>query len=370
MPEPSGVETALFLVGDAGDAVEGSSPVLAELGADIEEWSRALGRDSAVAVAFLGDNVYPQGLRDRGHAEFARDSAHLWSQILLLEGEAAREHGSLGLFLPGNHDWGNAIGEMGLRRLRNMEEALERARSRGPRVELVPAAGESGPVVLDLGTKARLLLLDTHWFLQRRPDEQLDRVFEAIADALLSAGDRHVVVLAHHPFRSGGPHGALVPLWTGMGLLYLFKKSGTLVQDLNSPMYRDFGARLRQAFRAGGRAPLVFAGGHDHSLQVIEGSGPTEPVYTLVSGSGSKLTDVSDVPGIVFGVERPGYMLVLFHEDGAVELAVVAGEAVPLHCTGQETEPGACLRQAQSAFRPIYSDTLAPPSVPAAGSSR
>jgi hypothetical protein len=54
--------------------------ILHKLRQDIEKWSASLA-DSAVAVVFLGDNVYPEGLRDRLDPGFLGDSTRLYSQV-------------------------------------------------------------------------------------------------------------------------------------------------------------------------------------------------------------------------------------------------------------------------------------------------
>jgi hypothetical protein len=186
-----------------------------------------------------------------------------------------------------------------------------------------------------------------------------DEFFNRITEALIEAGDREVIFMAHHPFRSAGPHGALVATTRALGLLYLLKKSGTLIQDLNSPVYRDFLARLDRAIAQAGRPPLIFAGGHDHSLQVLTGQRPTDPRYTLVSGSASKVTSVQQVPALSYAAARPGYMALVFRTDGGVELYVHAGDPERLLCDQPDaTERDECMAEGIDAFEVIYSTTL------------
>ena len=145
VPAPADVDAVVFLVGDGGATEGGRSPLLERLGADVDYWSRVLARDSAVSIAFLGDIVYPYGVHDRGHPSYPQDSARLWNQIELVSGEAALRYRTLGLFLAGNHDWGNAVGPEALNRITNLERELAVARETGPRVSLLPAAGQPGP---------------------------------------------------------------------------------------------------------------------------------------------------------------------------------------------------------------------------------
>src|SRR5688500_33196 len=91
-PLPAEVESAVFIVGDMGAALWDRSPMPRRMERDVEWWSRALGRDSAVSVIFLGDNVYPEGVRDATDPEWPADSAHLEAQVRILAGPNARAH--------------------------------------------------------------------------------------------------------------------------------------------------------------------------------------------------------------------------------------------------------------------------------------
>lgn len=365
-PDPAHVERVLFLVGDAGATDATRSPLLVRLGRDIERWSAELGRDSAVAIAFLGDNVYPDGLRDRAHPGFAADSARLWNQIALLSGPAALQHRTVGWFLAGNHDWGGMVGSAGAERLRNQAEALRRARSGGgpegaPTVELIPTAGDPGPVVHDVAPDLRFVFVDTHWFLQDPPETEQLAFFDELREAFSEAGDREIVVLSHHPWETSGPHGVSEG-GRALGFYYLLEKSGTLVQDLSSAVYADFIEAFREIVRATDRRPFVFAAGHDHSLQVFEAVEPTDPRFGLVSGAGSKLSPVSQADGLRYAASRPGYMTLVFRRDRGVELFLTAGSARHLLCpAGPETARDACMRDGIAAFGSVYSTVIREP---------
>ncbi len=354
-------------MGDAGVAERGRSPLLRRISEEVDQWAETLPAGS-VAVTFLGDNVYPVGIRDGG-PERAQDSTRLWSQVEVVATDIAVDREVVGLFTPGNHDWGNMVGEEGRERLANEEAMLTRAGEQGIRVELLPSGGLPGPSVRDLGSAVRLVFIDTHWLLQEPGGDWQDGFFAEVASALRGADGRRVVMLAHHPLRSAGPHGALVPAMDAMGLLYLFKKSGTLIQDLNSPVFSVFLGRLREAFARGGGPPLVLAGGHDHSLQVLSPLQPGDPPHLLVSGAGSKLTDISAVPGLRMGVSQPGFMELLFLRGGGVQLRVFAAGPGDQHCPvgirGLRSEAararlGLCLERSAAAFRVIYAEDLKP----------
>lgn len=132
---------------------------------------------------------------------------------------------------------------------------------------------------------------------------------------LRNSGDRAVVFVSHHPFTSGGAHGGPVPIWRGFGILWLLRQTGSLVQDLNSAPYKELQDGLEKLFKEI-RRPLIYVGGHDHSLQVIEQDDPARPQWTLVAGSGSKRTDVGNALGMRYGTDMPGFMRLDFRRDG------------------------------------------------------
>lgn len=362
VPDPAEVSEVLFLVGDAGAADRERSALLRDLARRIEYWSGAVARDSAVSVLFLGDLVYPSGVHDRESPRFEQDSVRLWSQIELLAGPEARARGTIGLFLTGNHDWGNMQGPAGVRRLENLAEQIELAGVSGVRVKLVPPPGDPGPEVIDLRSNTRILAIDTNWFLQSTSQRRRDEFVARVLTALEEAEDRHVIMAAHHPWASAGAHGVMVPAGEVLGLVYLLKKSGTLVQDLNSPIYSELRARLRTAFTAADRVPLAFVAGHDHSLQVIEGDGEQfEPRFQLVSGAGSKTTAIQEMDALKWGSAHLGYMMLFLLRNEAAELFVVATDSDVLLCPEEPPERDTCLEEETARFTLRYSELLASP---------
>jgi hypothetical protein len=70
-------------------------------------------------------------------------------------------------------------------------------------------------------------------------------------------------------------------------------------------------------------APLAYAAGHDHSLQVFES--PRGARYTLVSGMGSRSSAVGSNARTLFAHSnplRPGFMEIDLLTNGAARLAV------------------------------------------------
>ncbi len=358
----AGVDQAIFFVGDAGLALWDSSPLMRRLQAETEQWSGALAREEAVSVVFLGDNAYEAGVHDVGDPRRPLDSLHVRAQVETLNGPNARRYRNRGFFIAGNHDWGNLYGAEGLKRIRNEEELLQGFAKSGIRVGLYPKAGEPGPTIADAGKDARLVFLDTHWWLQAdRLDILRDTVFFNVNQILRQSRDRSLIFISHHPFESGGQHGGPVPIWRGFGIIWLLKKTGSLVQDLNSPVYRELQGGLENLFKEIGK-PLIYVGGHDHNQQVFEQDEPDRPQWTLVTGAGSKHAQVGNAPGLRFATDQAGFMMLAFRTDGAIDLRVYAAPDVWQHCGDDPGEDAAaCMRDGPSKYVEVYSSQLRQP---------
>ena len=353
-PDPQNIESVLFLIGDAGDAFSNTSPTLARLQQDVEWWASRLDRDSAVAMFVLGDIRYPVGVRDPGTPEYPADTAVVMGQVRVVTGPAGLSRGAQAYFFAGNHDWGERRHFEGFSRIVNLEEVIVRARSSlGAKAYLVPEAGTGGPHVIDWGEHVRLIGLDTAWWLLSGDESAKGEVVDSIQNVYRSAGEREVLFLAHHPFRSEGPHGGGFSFWRTLGVRYLLFRSGAILQDITSRPFRELADGLNQLFASEG-PPLGFLAGHDHSLQVLSGDGPDDPVFHVVSGAGSKMSDVSEGDRLLFGASAPGYMKILIEKDGGMLLLVEAVEPEYLVCPSTEPELAKCMSQGVAGFRTVY----------------
>jgi len=356
---PDSVEAVVFLVGDAG-AVDGvGNPALQSLANEVEQWSAALARDSAVTVLFLGDNVYPSGYHDAADEDVVQDSLRLSNELAAVAGPSARAHMTQAIFIAGNHDWANTSGPVAMSRLANLQARLERDRLRGLPVRLLPEAESAGPVYVDLGPRIRAVMIDTQWWLaEGQTPEAIAAANDRLANLLAESRDRDVVLAAHHPLATGGEHGGAMSFWSTVGVRWLLNRTGAVSQDLSSQVYRDMVAGIRDAFARGG-PPLVYASGHDHNLQVIRGTEPGDPEVTLVSGSASKLSSrLMRVPGMDLGLAAPGYMRLTFRKNGGVDLFVVSGPPSFTACPNDATPEHDCLTLWPTAFRTVYSRHL------------
>ena len=325
------VETTVLLVGDAGWATA-DDPVLARVAAHASE------RPDRTVVVFLGDNVYPDGLAPVGSEDRQRGEDILKAQLAV-----SHQNGARAIFVPGNHDWDRS-GVTG------WEEVLDQGRFlEANGAELTPSGGCPGPIVVDPGRRVRLIALDTQWWLHDHPkpqdptsDCEADseaEVLAALGDALATAGGRRVVVVAHHPLVSRGAHAGhftwkdhIFPLrhiagwlWLPLpivGSLYpLIRGSGVSDQDFSNGENRHMRAALDSVMAI--HRPLIYAAGHDHSLQVLEGRTAR---YFLVSGASTigHSTPVGRDDRTRYARAGTGFMRIDFTTQGRVRLGVFA----------------------------------------------
>jgi hypothetical protein len=308
----------LLLAGDGGNAVRGD-PTLSLLG----RWGDV--HPDRTTTIFLGDNIYPAGLQngDRAHGE----------AVLRRQLEATRAQK---LFIPGNHDWGfTGIQRLSPGVLANQEAFLDSQVHLG--VGFEPRHGCPGPVAVELLEPGgplpgglTLLLLDLHWWLLAENERP---VCEGIADTaaflerfraeLEQRRSENLVVAAHHPIRSGGPHGGFTRgFWFDLGVSIFYRLY--TVQDLIEPGYREMVRVLSEALAE--NPPLAVVGGHDHSLQVLDGG--AEARLVVVSGAASRVTRVTSLESTLFAHAHLGFVAFDFHlaegkPDGVLLVHVV-----------------------------------------------
>ena len=324
----------LLLLGDGG-APKPDEPVLKTL----SEWAKK--EAARTSIVFLGDNMYPEGMTERKKHEA---TTRLTPQLAV-----AKTAGAHGLFIPGNHDWASGRAE-GHSAVRAQEEFINNALA--GESNFLPPGGSPGPVALDLpktNPAVRLIVLDTQWWLHQheKPEKSPETVIEELAGLLDT--ELPVIIAGHHPLESYGSHGGfydwkahLFPvrfwkkwLWIPIPIVgsaypyarwHLYRSD----QDMNGARNKNMVAQLNRAFATRKPPPqgpplLIYASGHEHSLQVLKGA-VTD--YLLVSGAAAsqKVREVMSGDNTLFAHQHTGFMAIDFLDDGKALLRVVEPE--------------------------------------------
>ncbi|GAB5520585.1 MAG: metallophosphoesterase [Rhodothermales bacterium] len=331
-PPDSLLAFELFLIGDTGYPVlDGEDPVFSLLEAQTRR------SDSASAVVFLGDNIYCCGIPDSSDAGYETASAKLNVQL-----DALLDFKGQVFLVPGNHDW-NHSKVNGLRYVRNQERYVESYKNQG--FQFIPDGGTAGPLDVVLSDDLVLVAVDTEWWLTTHARNTGDvngyevntnsDLVIALEDVLRQHRGKQIVVVGHHPFYSNGVHSgffpfqahlfpltmrrerAFVPLPFLGSIVPLFIRGYGGLQDLAHPRYTE----MREAFTSifNNHPNLIYAAGHDHSMQYFQTGDLGTFNHHIVSGSGSSLdTDaVGSGRGATFVSPQNGFATVRFYDDGA-----------------------------------------------------
>ena len=306
------VRERVILIGDAGLYLD-DDPTLAALG----QWASEV---TGSTVLFLGDNIYDNGLTETERI----DAERILSQQLAATPE-------LKVFIPGNHDWGMDPDEQNVEAILNQQAFIDewpQGNSRflprdgcmGPSTLVVSAADTIAPAVV-------LVLLDPTPFLTPRlhddcPQNQGEAAhLKALSAVLAEHADDHVIVASHYPLLTGGPHGGLSYGVIGDFLVGIYGWMLGSLGNTYEPAYAAWIEKTEAVFRE--HPPLIYAAGHDHSLQVLE-AGDVAGLH-VVSGAGApeRVTTVTNLPGTIFAHAAPGFMVLDFGSNDGVATAIL-----------------------------------------------
>ena len=331
--DESKIEYRILLIGDAGEpSLDEREPVLRAM-----EDKAALLPEKTVNI-FLGDNIYPQGFNPGSDAENENSIRRIDEQIKIMKNSRTE-----GIFIPGNHDWGDGSSD-GWERIKNEGKYIDRYE---PQIQILPKSGCPGPAYKDYGNILRVIFIDTQWWLQdhNKPDTSnsgcypvtKEGIINRIDSLIRTAGERIIIIAAHHPLNTFGEHGGyfdwkvhIFPLralnrflWIPLpviGSLYpLFRVAGLYPQDTSNDLYKDLIEKMEKVIS---KYPnIIYASGHEHTLQILEGI--NNNIY-LISGFGTSvhINNVSYGDKSILSVLSPGFMQLDFLSDGKIRLGV------------------------------------------------
>lgn len=315
----------VLLLGDAGHS--SIEPLQASLQKAAE---RASLEPERTSVVMLGDNIYYVGFpnKDEDQSEFSdaqlKSISYLQAQLNIAKLSAAE------MFLvPGNHDWYATQVDSQAEYIAN----FGRDNQLQTRFTPYQAGAEPLPEVVHR-EGISVVFLDSMWMI-KADEQQLQNALQHLDRLLEQTSQSHpeniVLVTAHHPIETMGPHNRY---YTSIGykvfisLISLFMEND---QDTDHPRYDRFIKGVEASL-----APypkVVYAAGHDHSLQVFKNQTGQAPHYRLVSGAAntSKLTGVGSNDNTDFALSQEGFMELDITDRGAVLRVYDIHHQQPVH---------------------------------------
>jgi hypothetical protein len=276
---------SVYLIGDCGeDTVSGKALLMLK---------EQLLKDPQSTVVFLGDNVYPKGLKIKDH----RSELKILSQLDILKGYKGRAY-----FIPGNHDW-NAQKRRGLKILKDQQIYVDNYLKDHSEIKnkneecFLPVDGKPGPVSIMLEKNLRLIIIDTQWFLhsykkgKTGSKRNTKKLFYYHLDSLLKyskENDQQVIISAHHPIYSNGNHSRqkqplrFINNCTPFQIVGLLGLNRLYSQDLSQPCYKKMSKNMLKSFDKYDN--IIYTSGHEHNLQLFKEKGNRY----IISGCGSK----------------------------------------------------------------------------------
>jgi len=152
--------------------------------------------------------------------------------------------------------------------------------------------------------------------------------------------EKNIIVAAHHPLVSHGPHGGFFDwkdhifplrnieewLWIPLpliGSIYpLMRNHGIARQDISNSVYQNMIINFNKIFDE--NPPLAYVAGHEHGLQVIKSS----KFMNIISGAGTNkiVSDVTKEENTLFAYAHEGFMRIDFLKNGKIRLGVFEPE--------------------------------------------
>ncbi len=318
-PTTKTIEQTFYLVGDAGKSpMGGMSDGLTAFKNFIKDKNT-----EGNFTIYLGDNIYPDGLPPETSPDRARAEYMLDAQI-----DAAANFKGQVYFIPGNHDWySNGLG--GVYREQNYLEAKYDGENVFQPMDGCPLKSVS------VSPNIQLIMIDSQWYLedwnihptmnQNCEIKTREKFFIELELELEKNKNKSVVFAMHHPMFTNGTHGGFfgakkhlyptqkkIPL-PGLSSLVaqIRAQGGVSVQDRYNELSNKFMNRLAVVAKKHGN--LVFASGHEHTLQHIEKDG----LIQIQSGSGAKSGFASLGKDGLFSYGGQGFAVYDIFTDGS-----------------------------------------------------
>ena len=316
-PNESKIAHSFILVGDAGNGVFN----------DTVNYSNTLVNslnevNKNGTLLFLGDNIYPAGMPEKGDKNYNDAVNNLQEQI-----DFASKFKGKTIFIPGNHDWYHD-GNEGLKRQEKLVTSNLGKKSFLPK--------DGCPIeTVNVTDEITLIVVDSQWYItnwDNHPTINEDceiktrsQFLDEFRSEIKKARGKITIVAIHHPIFTNGSHGGkfsfkshLKPFPVIGSLKNLLRKTtGISNADIQNVHYNELKKNLIAAAQQ--NENVIFVSGHDHNLQYIVKDNVTQ----IISGSGSKTSPVKNSEGGVYAHATNGYSVLEVYENGGTNVKFI-----------------------------------------------
>ena len=249
------------------------------------DFAQLVSKEAEFTVLLNGDLV----AGDSGSKITPEDSLRIDK---LLRPLSALKNGKV-IIIPGDRDWNNS-GKDGLKLVKRLEKLVESMDF--DNVKWAIDKGCAGPDIIEINESLSLVAISTQWYNHPydKPDAASgDCKYGTVRDMLIAleneieeAEGKNILVAGHFPLISLGEYGGNFPLGKHLsppiigsfGVGY-HQNVGTS-EDINNGRFSFIRGSLENIIKR--RGSVIYAGGHEHNLQILE---MNEDTYVVNSGS-------------------------------------------------------------------------------------
>lgn len=328
------MQARVILIGTAGKYNNGIAPVVNAIKKNIE-------LNEKTTIIYLGNSLAKGGLPDNSSTNYEIAKESLNTQLQIAADSKAKV-----FFIPGNNEWamGGGDGYDAVLRLQSFIDSIG-----DKNIQLLPGEGCPGPKEVKLSDDVVLVVMDSQWWLHEgdKPGIESDCPYKTQFDILTQLDDiladnrnKMVLLALHHSFRSTSEQAAYfrlkqhifpltdlnrnlyVPLPVAGTLYPITKSVFSAKQDLRHPLYQRMITSIEAVVK--NYPYVVYVGGHDPSLQIIQDSG----YNYITSGGGNKNFRVSKGSKSLYASSDAGFVTIEVSDKKNVQanVFVVEGE--------------------------------------------
>lgn len=299
----------LIFIGDAGNADQ--EPGLSLMKA-IATRLKAL--PTPKTLFFLGDNIYQDGFQND---EIKCSSDSVESKKLDAQLYIGKATLSPSYFVPGNHDW-DYRNEPDRKLIKKQRFYLEQC---GRETQFLPNEEKGTRFISSITNELfTAIFLDSQALMRADSNEKIQsyNLLKAMFD--VSDVSKPILLIAHHPIATHGPHGGCYQQdYFGSSIINFFRRNGTSWgQDMNAKEYANYIQQITKIIPS--KNKVIFVAGHDHNLQILNLKEGAD--YSIVSGSGSKASPVCDGDNTLFAQQALGHIEIDFMKGGEISAEV------------------------------------------------